>query len=420
MSLYGSSPVLSSGEHVANEAIFLEAGTYEITAPETLTNTTHIIGVPGQTIIKATAAMDYMFYVTTDNVVIENVIIDGNSLAEEGVRFAGVDNLILRNVEVKNTTQNCVLGNGTGNTNVLLDRVRCSNGAVGKTFDSGSPSAWTWHNFYFDNIGIDNLRLENCEGALLLKATNDTVNNVTIWGGKYSNQEKMGIEVLIDTGDSVTNLTIGGGLEAKGNGYNAQISLNGVVGYHISDFHIDGVDNSTYGLEIVSCQSGIASNFTVTECTRNISCSGTNLYLAFCNFQSRNATGHYFFCQDADYVLIQGANLNGTDGSSAYGISFTNSDYVHIIGGILYGGSSTKAKKGVYINNSANHNDIVIQGLTIINWSEHSIYFDASTAVTLGRVKIGLNTELGNGAGVTFDGDITLSNDAIVTTGSID
>ncbi|MCA9340720.1 MAG: hypothetical protein KDA17_07430, partial [Candidatus Saccharibacteria bacterium] len=383
----------------------LGPGIFEITSEIVLgTDVKRIIGVPGQTTIKAAATITNIINATGDDCYLEGLIIDGGSLAKKGIRISGVDGLTVKDVVIQNTTENCVYG--TSGDNVKLIRVKCPDGlgAIGKTFDDMDAEAWVWQNFYFDNGIFNNLLLEDCEGALLVKSNNAVVDNVKVWGGKYSNQEKMGIEVLNDT-TNVTNFYIGGGLEAKGNGYNAQISLNAIDGGDCSDFYIDGVDNSTYGLEVISCSNMNFHDYRVKECSRNVLVSGTTTDLTFDNQILEAATGHYFFVQDADRVDILNTTITTSDGTNAYGITITNCDYTRVDGVNGFGNSAVK--KLIYLNHSANHNDVSIDNIHAVNFSEHLIYFDASTAVTLTRYRVGDNiTALSIGSGIGIDTDV--------------
>lgn len=405
--LYNGSPIIGGDGYME-----LGEGTYEITSAETLATVTYLRGIPGKTIIKAGTALTQMFDLSSDGLTIEGITIDGNNVCSRGIRIAGATNLLLRDVTIKNVTNNQIYA--TSGTGLRFENVKTVDGAYGQTFDSESPTDWQYHGFFFDNGTFNDVAFINCEGDMVLKANNAVFDNVLIWGGKYSDNTKMGIEILASSAN-MTNLTIGGGLESSGNGFNADISINDVIGFHISDVHSEG-DGTRTLLELVRCTDGTVRSCTLKGGQNSLLLTNACANITFSGLDLRDADTNAIKVQDSDQLVFTGCHISDPV-ANAYGFSITNGSNIIITDNYLDGNST--GKKGIYFNFSEAHSDIVYSNNVVKNWTEHEFYLNAGSAVTISRVVKGLNATTNNNAGfakhanVTYSGSVSADSSAL-------
>lgn len=115
--------------HVKADIIHYDRGVYELSAPLEIPDGFTLSGEgQGQTVLKAAPGYTGVLVKTVGsmdsltagvhhpNVAIRDITIDGNATAERGIYFSSVDNLVVENVEVKNTKGSAIEHRGTKGT----------------------------------------------------------------------------------------------------------------------------------------------------------------------------------------------------------------------------------------------------------------------------------------------------------------
>ncbi len=167
-------------------------GTFEISAPIVIPDGYSLKGAgTGQTIIKAapgytgvlveTSGSTDPTNVTTHHAGVEvhDITIDGNSTASRGVYFFGADDLVLENVEVKNTTDTAIEHEGATDAN-YVQRQTWSNVTA---HDCGG---WGVYNGQGTRkVSYVNVKVIKCINGMALAHPEAQVNGLQVVNNKY-------------------------------------------------------------------------------------------------------------------------------------------------------------------------------------------------------------------------------------------
>lgn len=406
----------------------------EINNPIDLYSYPEVVGKPGRkTRIRATAAMDRMLWgVTADDVVLRDIVLDGNGVAKAGLTASSMQRLLLERVKFLRTTENAIRGNSAANARWTLVDVECEDCYTGSTFDpegvdAADPDNWIFQNLYFDSGALDGLTLINFIGDALIVSSNDgDVDNIHIKGHSHLTGPKMPLEILSNGSGVTTNLFMDDGILIDGGGYNAQMSINGVQGGRIGKVIVDAGENDSlkpYGIEAIACGSKlIFDGPSVNNAQRSVMVSGATDDLEFENLLLQNFSSYGFFCQDASYVKLLHSTIKNPVDTLAHMVCFTNNDFAtaNFNTVLCKKDNSNKAKDGIRFEYGAEHNGAEACHNLITNAQEKAVRLYSAGTPTVHRVKVRGNTGDGNAAGYTVEGVVVdTNNDDVADPGTI-